>query len=156
MSKKIVLAVGLPGSGKSTYFQKRGIVPLSSDWLRVLLADDATEQRFQKWIFMALRYLLRLRLVLGRPVSYIDATNLTRPERRPYFRIARRYGCEMEAIYFHVPVEVCQQRNRARGRRVPEDAMLRLAARLRPPTLAEGFRRITTVRADGRPTTVQP
>ncbi|MBI3667936.1 MAG: AAA family ATPase [Acidobacteria bacterium] len=154
MAKKIVLAVGLPGSGKSTYFKKRGIVPLSSDWLRVVLADDATEQRFQKWIFMALRYLLRLRLALGRHVSYIDATNLTRPERRHYFRIAKRYGCEVEAVYFDAPLEVCQRRNRARGRRVPEEAMLRLAARLCPPTLAEGFRRITTVHADGRTTTV--
>ena len=144
---KIVLAVGLPGSGKSAYFARRGIMPLSSDRLRQLLADDPTEQRFQKSIFQALRYLLRMRLKLGRPVTYIDATSLTRAERRHYIRIARQYGCRVEAIFFDVPLEVCQRRNRRRRRRVPEAAMLRLAARLEPPALEEGFRRITTVRA---------
>jgi predicted kinase len=144
---KIVLAVGLPGSGKSAYFARRGIMPLSSDRLRQVLADDPTEQRFQKSIFQALRYLLRLRLKLGRPITYIDATSLTRAERRHYIRIARQYGCRVEAIFFDVPLEVCQRRNRRRGRRVPEVAMLRLAARLEPPALEEGFQRITTVRA---------
>ncbi len=151
--QRLVLAVGLPGSGKSTYFSQRGIVPLSSDWLRLILADDITEQRFQPFIFVALRFLVRMRLKLDRPVTYVDATNLTPAERGRYIAIGRRHGCQMEAIFFDVPLEVCRERNRARQRRVPEQAMLALSARLQPPVLAEGFDQITIIYADGRTVT---
>ena len=145
--QRIVLAVGLPGSGKSRWFARQGIVPLSSDWLRQVLADDPTEQRHQKAVFQTLRYLLRMRLRLGRPVTYVDATNLTRFERRHYLRIARQFGCDIEALYFDVPYEICRRRNRARGRVVSEEAMRVLAGRLTAPTLEEGFSKITIVRS---------
>jgi predicted kinase len=143
---KIILAVGLPGSGKSTHFARRGIYPLSSDTLRLWLLDDETDQSFQSGVFRALRYLLELRLRRGQPRNYVDATNLNRKERRPYFKLAGRYGYEVEAIFFDVPIEVCRRRNRQRRRNVPEEAMDRMARRLRPPTLDEGFAKITVVR----------
>ncbi|MBI4463333.1 MAG: ATP-binding protein [Acidobacteria bacterium] len=143
---RIILAVGLPGSGKSRYFAQRGIHPLSSDTLRLWLTDDATNQRYNRWIFQALRFLLRIRLLLGRPKNYVDATNLTPQERRPYVRMAARYGYEAQAIFFDVPLEVCQERNRKRKRNVPEEAMQRMAAKLSPPTREEGFHRIWRVR----------
>ena len=143
---QITLAVGLPGSGKSTYFARRGIQPLSSDLLRLQLLDDETDQSAQRGVFRVLRHLLEMRLRLGRPRNYVDATNLTPKERRPYFRLAARYGYEVCAIFFDVPVEVCRRRNRRRKRTVPEEAMARMASRLRPPTLAEGFAKITVVR----------
>src|SRR5437879_13858512 len=104
--------IGLPGSGKSTYLKQLGVNPISSDAIRLLLADDATIQTIHGPVFATMRYLLRRRLALGRPVSYVDATHLTPAERAPYAVIARALGWKLEAGSFDVPVEGCQDRNR--------------------------------------------
>jgi predicted kinase len=141
-----VLAIGLPGSGKSSWFKRHDITPLSSDMLRALLFDDPTEQRFQDLIFSNLRSMLKARLIARRPMNYVDATNLTPHERNGWVKLAKDYGYEVQAVFFDVPVEVCLERNRRRERKVPEDAMRRMAGKLKQPTFEEGFSKITVVR----------
>jgi predicted kinase len=142
----VVLAIGLPGSGKSSWFKRHNIAPLSSDLLRALLFDDATEQRFQDLVFSNLRSMLKARLIARRPINYVDATNLTPHERQSWIKLAKDYGYEVQAVFFDVPVEVCLERNQRRERVVAEDVMRRMAGKLRPPTFEEGFGKITVVR----------
>jgi predicted kinase len=144
--QRIVVLIGLPGSGKSAYLERLGFPALSSDAVRQLLADDATDQSIHSRVFATIRYLLRQRLAVGRTLTYIDATHLTIDERRPYIKIAQWYGCEVEAIFFDVPLEVCRERNALRARVVPDEVIAVMATKLVPPAVEEGFSRVTVVR----------
>ena len=142
----VVLTIGLPGSGKTTWFKRRGVTPLSSDMLRSILFDDITEQRYQGLVFSTLRSLLRARLIAKMPWNYVDATNLSPHERRQWIKMAKSFGYDVQAVFFDVPLEICMERNSRRERTVSDDVMKKMAERLRPPTFKEGFSKIVVVR----------
>ncbi len=154
----VVLTIGLPGSGKTTWYKRRGVQPLSSDMLRNILFDDITEQRYQGLVFSTLRSLLRARLIAKMPWNYVDATNLSPHERRQWIKMAKSFGYEVQAVFFDVPLSVCLERNSKRDRQVTDEVMHKLAERLRPPAFKEGFDKITVVRVKGatNPTAVAP
>ena len=135
----------MPASGKTSYLARLGVNAISSDEIRRLIIDDPHDQSIHSRVFAAIRYLVRQRLLIKRPVTYVDATHLTRWERRPYIQLARRYGAKLDALYFDVPVDVCIQRNLKRDRIVPDRAIREMASRLKPPTKQEGFTRVVRI-----------
>jgi predicted kinase len=152
----VVLTIGLPGSGKTTWYKRRGVTPLSSDLLRNILFDDISEQRYQGLVFSTLRSLLRARLIAKMPWNYVDATNLSPHERRQWIKMAKSFGYEVQAVFFDVPLAVCLDRNSKRDRQVTDEVMHKMAERLRPPAFKEGFDKITVVRVKGAAATPDP
>ncbi len=142
---KLIITVGLPGSGKSTYLARLGVNAISSDEVRRLIADDPHDQSMNARIFSVIRYLIRQRIAAERAVTYVDATHLTPWERKPYVKIAQRYGCTLEALFFDVPIEICLARNQDRDRVVPEAAIRKMAQQMIPPSQEEGFAEITRI-----------
>lgn len=142
---KLIITVGLPGSGKSTYLARLGVNAISSDEIRRLIADDPHDQSMNARVFATVRYLVRQRIAAGRLVTYVDATHLTPWERQPYVQLAQRYACKLEALFFDVPIETCIARNQGRDRIVPEEAIRAMARRLVPPSKQEGFTRVKKI-----------
>ena len=142
----LTLLVGLPGSGKSPYARGRDLPVVSSDDLRPLLLDDATDQTQNRRVFGLLRQVVRMRIEMERPHTVLDATNLSTRERRTWIKLAQLYGAEVRAVFFDTPLEICKQRNRARARNVPEDVIDMMAARMRPPSIEEGFTEVMRIR----------
>lgn len=144
---KVVVLVGLPGSGKSTWAAAQQKTVLSSDAIRLLLSGDEANQAIHARVFATMRFLLRQRLELGARVTILDATHLARRWRAPWLKLAAKYGATAEAVYFDIPVEECLRRNRERARVVPEAAIREMASKLELPAKAEGFARVRTIRA---------
>ena len=142
---RLIVLVGLPGSGKTTWAARQPYSVLSSDAIRQLIADDPSIQTIHRQVFGTLRRLARQRLELRRPITCIDSTALTRWERRPWLRLADDADCEAEAIFFATPLEICLARNAGRDRVVPAEVVREMARRLEPPSIGEGFARVITL-----------
>lgn len=143
---RIVVLVGLPGSGKSRWLSDNKLPSLSSDDLRLMLTGDATHQGINRLIFSTLRQLCAARIQAGCDVTYIDSTALTLWERRCWVRFAELHGCDIECVFFDVPLDECKRRNAVRDRKVPDHVMDLMNEKLVQPDIAEGFMRVDVVR----------
>src|SRR2546423_8050524 len=118
------MLVGPAGCGKSSFaarhFQPTQIV--SSDACRAMITDDPTDQGVTPLAFELMHSITEMRLRCGR-LTVADATSLKREDRRPFMKLARRFGFHITAIVFHIPLDVCLARNRSRERVVPAEAI---------------------------------
>ena len=139
MDAECVVFVGLPASGKSTFFAQRFAAThrhISKD-LWPSSSDKAARQARE----------LRAALSAGLPVV-VDNTNPTLADRAAIMTIAREHGVRIVAYYFTASTREAIGRNRGReGRaRVPDVAIFATAKRMVPPTREEGFDEIHAVR----------
>lgn len=144
--RAVVLMIGLPGSGKSSYLAHYGLSTVSTDALRTLLLGDAADQRAAAQIFGLLYKILTSRLEAGVPQTFIDATNLDAAARKPLVRIAKEAGIPAVGIWMDADVDECLARNQLRGRVVAIEVIQRFARKLRLPTATEGIEHLYRVR----------
>lgn len=151
---RLILLIGLPGSGKSSLAQQM----LAEDPLRQLISTDAIRSQLfgdeaiqGPWLLVwreVQRQFQQAVVQISRAaasVAIYDATNAQRRHRREVIALARATGfTHITGLWLDTPVWLCLARNRRRERIVPEDVIFRMHRQLRdaPPTLSEGLDRL--------------
>ena len=135
---ELVIFVGLPGSGKSTYYGEhfaRTHVQVSKDLMPSARSRDARQTKIVEDALKA-----------GQNVV-VDNTNPSRSIREPLIAAAKRHGARVIAYYFDCSVKQALMRNRQReGKgRVPDVAIFVTAKKLQAPSADEGFQEVHVV-----------
>src|SRR5262245_5161816 len=132
---ELVILIGLPASGKSTFY--RTCFSGTHDWVsKDRFRNNRNPARRQ-------RQLIEDALQVGRSVV-VDNTNPTMEDRAELIALARAFGARVVGYYFESRLEDCLERNRQRvgKERIPDIALHATRKRLQPPSLAEGFDRL--------------
>lgn len=135
---ELLIFVGLPGSGKSTFY--RTYFAATHEYVsKDLLSNNRNPQRRQM-------QLIEQALEQQRSVV-VDNTNPTSEVRRPLLEMGHLYGATVSGYFFKAEVKQCIERNQQRtGKaKVPPVAIYATAKKLQQPTYAEGFDALYTV-----------
>ena len=135
---EVVVFVGLPGSGKTTYYRAHFAATHAHVSKDLMPNARRRDDRQERDIAAALA---------ARKSVVVDNTNPSREVRAPLIALGRRHGARIVAVYFETDVRTAIMRNREReGRaRVPDVAIFATKKKLMPPTLEEGFDEVRVI-----------
>lgn len=146
--KVLIMTVGLPASGKSTWCKgfKNSFV-ISYDGIRKQLYGDESvqgnfaeiEKEFDKQVKMAVR---------SYEYIVLDATNIYQNRRKEFIKKWKKYFDEFWAVQFPLTVDECKERNKQRERQVPESVIDRMDKNMQWVERGEGFHAIWTIWED--------
>lgn len=142
--KYMVVMMGIPGSGKSTFFRRF----LQQDFVRVNLDTLKTRHREK----------LLIEDCIAKGYNYaIDNTNPQKADREKYIPAAKAAGYHIIGYFMESKLSVCMERNRQRSgkERIPDIAVACISNKLEMPSLAEGFDELYFVKNDGTEMTIE-
>ena len=150
--RHLVVLIGIPGSGKTTYARQllarcRAMRLVSPDIIRERLypgyeQGEAEHRQINDRRIFAIAYReMADGLEAGQDVVF-DATSLTRIHRRKLLRLAEGFGALAVAHYFRTSLPLALGRIARRQRRVPAGAIAHMLKILEPPEREEGFARV--------------
>lgn len=138
---ELIMLVGLPGSGKSTYaaeYKEKGYHVHSSDQIREELFGDIQDQTHNDQVFQTLHKRIKEDLKNGISCVY-DATNLTMKRRIGFLRELKNIKCVKKCMLILCPIEECKRRNEYRDRKVPSNVIDKMVCSFDVPMFYEGW-----------------
>ncbi|HYF29225.1 MAG TPA: ATP-binding protein [Candidatus Paceibacterota bacterium] len=149
--KPALMAIGIPGSGKTTVLkplaEDYGLAYVNRDDIRAELLGDATDQSANRRVWEEANRRTLAALAAGQGVV-LDSTFVEAWKRREMIELLREAGASpIVGVLCLVPLGVARKRNAARERVVPEDVLEQMHAKLakQPPTADEGFDALVTL-----------
>jgi len=126
--KTAVIFIGIPASGKTTFFSKY----FMEDYIHINL-DTLRTRKKEAALFAE---------CLSEGKSFVvDNTNPTRTDRERYLATAKAEGYRVVGYFFQSEISECIARNKKRvGKmRVPDVALTSISAKMELPCVSEGF-----------------
>jgi predicted kinase len=132
-----VLFIGIPGSGKSTFFRER----FFGTHVRINL--DMLKTRHREMILIEA-------CIQAKQSFVVDNTNIAAAERARYIPLARQAGFRVVGYYFQTDLEAALRRNQQRRGKalIPRKGVMARYHQLELPNFAEGFDELYYVKID--------
>lgn len=149
MGPRLIMLVGVPASGKSTWAQEyinkhSDVRYISSDSIREFEFGDVTDMSHNRQIFLMMKQSMSASLKRGQDVI-LDATFIKKAERAGYIKEAKQLGAEVFAYFFKTDLESAIKRNTERERFVPVKVIEKRLNELEEPDMNEGFDRVVVM-----------
>lgn len=142
MRPEVIIAIGIPASGKTTLRAKyRDYAVISPDEIRKGLFGVTYDKAIEPFVWDIAFEWLECYTLAGVNV-YFDATSISKWARARIMEVVDRRRVKVIAHYLPVSVKTALKRNLERDRHVPEEVIISMAERLEPPTIDEGFKEI--------------
>lgn len=143
MKSEVIILVGIPGSGKSTYVDRlvKGTdkyVVIHPDSIREELTGSVQDQSKNAEVFKLAFQRMDAALKSGKNVIF-DSCAQSRERRKAIIQIGKKYNAEIHAAVFKIPLELAKERNAKRDRVVPNFVLERMFSQWEDPSKDEGF-----------------
>lgn len=112
--KKLILTIGLPRSGKSTWAKTTGYPIVNRDAIRIALHGLPYIQNAEPMVTAIENYMVESLFIASHETVIVDATHLKEKYRKKWERSDR---WKVEYKIFNVSKEICIQRAQFDGRR---------------------------------------
>lgn len=110
--KTLILMVGLPRSGKSTWAKQSGFPIVSPDAIRLSIHGEAFNSKAEPWVWVTAKVMVSSLFEAGHNIVVLDATNTSRKRRDEW--ISDKWETRFKSI--DISKEVCMDRAKDGGR----------------------------------------
>lgn len=126
----LLMTVGLPGSGKSTWARKTGFPVINPDSIRLALHGQAFRKESEPLVWALAHLMVQSLFLVGHKTAILDACNISEYRRREWKSPHYTLGC----VLFKTPVDECIARDLGREHPVGHEVIQRMSMSLEWPT----------------------